>query len=128
MHFHEKIFSRKNVRVKVRANIRTCAISARGGESLSYDQKTVPSRKDSNLRRLQQARRTSLLRYVTLVTAQLALELESVRTSRRIFFLPENGTYRPRPREVSGRNPELERPPILRVCADLSDTANLRGK
>ena len=50
------------------------------------------------------------------------------RRFRDLFLIPENGTYRPRPREGLGRNPELGRPPILRVCAGLPDTANLRGK
>ena len=44
------------------------------------------------------------------------------------FLVPENGTYRPRPRERLGRNPELARPPILRARVDPPETANLREK
>ena len=36
--------------------------------------------------------------------------------------------YRPRPREGFGRNPELERPSVLRACVDLSGAVNLRGR
>ena len=46
--------------------------------------------------------------------------------AEELFLIPENGTYRPRPREGLGRTPELERPPYLRACADPPETANLR--
>ena len=42
------------------------------------------------------------------------------------FLIPENGTYRPRPREGLGRTPELGRLPILRTSVDLPETANFR--
>ena len=46
--------------------------------------------------------------------------------AEELFVIPENGTYRPRPREGLGRTPELERPPYPRACADPPETANLR--
>ena len=46
--------------------------------------------------------------------------------AEELFSIPENGTYRPRPREGLGRTPELERPPYPRACADPPETANLR--
>jgi hypothetical protein len=42
------------------------------------------------------------------------------------FLIPENGTYRPRPREGLGRTPELGRLPILRTSVDLPETADFR--
>ena len=46
--------------------------------------------------------------------------------SEELFLIPENGTYRPRPREGLGRTPELGRLPILRTSVDLPETANFR--
>ena len=46
--------------------------------------------------------------------------------AEELFLIPENGTYRPRPREGLGRTPELGRLPILRTSVDLPETANFR--
>ena len=46
--------------------------------------------------------------------------------AEELFLIPENGTYRPRPREGLGRTPELGRLPILRTSVDLPETADFR--
>ena len=94
----------------------------------SIVEKTRCARWDSNSGHLHQRQLSNQLRYVTLVTAIFLLKLESVRTSGRIFLVPENGTYRPLPRERLRQNPELERAPILRACADLPETADFRER
>ena len=46
--------------------------------------------------------------------------------AEELFLIPQNGTYRPRPREGLGRTPELGRLPILRTSVDLPETADFR--
>ena len=46
----------------------------------------------------------------------------------KYFAVPENSTYRPRPREGLGRTPELGRLPILRTSVDLPETADFRAQ
>ena len=82
MRFRESILRRKTVCLRKDSNSRRLGTRLR--ESISR-RKTVHLRNDLNSRHLHRPRRTSPLRYVTLVTTRPALKLESVRTSRRIF-------------------------------------------
>ena len=88
------------------------------------------SRWDSNSGRLHQRQLPNQLRYVTLVTAEHSLKLESFHASGRTFLSRKTrfNTHHFDADVAISFEAGLECgcPPILRACADPPETANLR--